>query len=47
MVAALVVIAAVLIGAALIVMVHRRQWHVRLAREIRALPEHVGDRLRR
>lgn len=28
------------------VYIWHQQWHVRLAREIRGLPEHVGERLR-
>ena len=47
MVAAVVVIAAVLIGVGAIVVSHRRRWDSRLLRQIRALPEHAGERLRR
>lgn len=43
---AAVVVAAVLAGVAAVVVVYRRQWHVRLLRQIRALPEHTRERSR-
>lgn len=35
-----------IIGVAAITIAYQCQWHVRLAREIRALPEHHGHRER-
>lgn len=34
------VVAVILVGVGVILALYRRQWHVRLLREIRALPEH-------